>query len=179
MKRIDKNNKIFKSEEFLKDKYKFNLISLIISGEDALIISDEENYVFARGMIGFPTWIWSRDNISRDKILEIIEVLNLYLTNFEKDKFTCKKELYDVFLEENLGILNKNDYFEMGFLCCEHVKKPRDTDGFIDKAYESDIDVITNYWYLDCKEMKDYEEISLEQARDAAKEMIESGNLYV
>ena len=121
MKRIDKNNKIFESEEFLKDKYKFNLISLITLGEDSLLISDEENYILARGYEGYPTWIWSRDGISGDKVLEIIEALNLYLTDNVKDKFTCKKELYNHFLKQNLKILNKEDYFEMGFLCCNQV----------------------------------------------------------
>ncbi|MBQ2873267.1 MAG: hypothetical protein IJE89_04650 [Bacilli bacterium] len=179
MKKIDKFNKIFGTEEFIKDKYKFNLISLIVESDEALLISDEENYVLARSAVGLPTWIWTKDGISREKVLQIIEALNLYLTDNEKDKFTCKKELYDYFLQENLDVLNKDDYFEMGFLCCDQAKKPRETDGFIDTVTEEDIDVITNYWYLDCKEMDDYEEISIEQARIDAKEMIESGNLFV
>ena len=50
-------------------------------------------------------------------------ILDSGLTDSEKDKFTCKKELYNYFLEDNLEYLNKEDYFEMGTLCCKNVKK--------------------------------------------------------
>lgn len=176
---IDKNSKVFELEEFQKDKYKFNLIYLMLESDTAFFISDEESYIVGRGTVGYPTWIWTKDGITRDKVLEVEEVLKQYLTDNDKDKFTCKKELYNYFLEDNLEFLNKEDYFEMGFLYCREGKKPRDTDGKISRVFEDELDVIANYWYLDCQEMNDYSPITMEQAIKDAREMIESGNLYV
>ena len=43
MKNIDKTSKVFELTEFQKDKYKFNLIYLMLESDAALFISDEEN----------------------------------------------------------------------------------------------------------------------------------------
>lgn len=179
MKKIDKNSKVFELPEFQKDKYKFNLIYLMLESDTALFISDEENYIIGRGTIGYPTWIWTKDNLSKEKVQEIEENLKLYLTDEEKNQFTCKKELYDYLVENNYKYLNQEDYFEMGFLYCKEPKKPKLTDGYIDKGKENDLEIITNYWYSSCKEMNDWEPITIEQAKEDAKEMINSGCLYV
>ncbi len=94
-KKIKPNNKIFQSEEFLKDKYKFNIVSKILAGEEVLLFSDEENYFLARNKVGMPTWIWTKDGLSDLETLEEIKaVLELYLTDLEFDQFTCRKEYY-------------------------------------------------------------------------------------
>lgn len=49
MKMVDKNNQIFSSEEFQKDKYKFNLILQNLNSENLELYSDEENYIVCRG----------------------------------------------------------------------------------------------------------------------------------
>lgn len=49
MKMIDKNNRIFSSEEFQKDKYKFNLILQNLNSENLELYSDEENCIVCRG----------------------------------------------------------------------------------------------------------------------------------
>ena len=61
--KIEPNNKIFKSTEFEKDKYKFNIVSKILAGDEVLLYSDEENYFLARNKAGMPTWIWTRDGL--------------------------------------------------------------------------------------------------------------------
>ena len=95
MKPITSNNKIFSSAEFQKDKYKFYLISLNLKSESVMLYSDEENYVICRGAEGLPTWIWTKDGFDISKLEEIKTIMNLYLTDADKDKFTCKKELYE------------------------------------------------------------------------------------
>lgn len=54
MKQIDVNNKIFFSEEFQKDKYKFYFITQNLKSESVVLYSDEENYVICRGAVGLP-----------------------------------------------------------------------------------------------------------------------------
>lgn len=181
MKQIDKDSKAFMLNEFQKDKYKFSLIFQMLESETALFMSDEVSYIIGRGTLGYPTWIWTKDGISLDKVDEIKELLKLYLTDNEKDKFTCKKELYDYFIKDNLEFLNKEDYFEMGFLDCVNPKKPRDTDGKIDKISENEIGLIAEYWYNSCMEMQDIDldPITMKEALEDAKKMYNSGNLYV
>ena len=76
MKQIYKNNKVFNSKEFQKDKYKFDLIYKILENNNALLISDEENYIIARGDVKYPSWIWTKDKISQEKIQEISRSIN-------------------------------------------------------------------------------------------------------
>ena len=51
LKLINRDNKIFSSSEFQKDKYKFYLISLNLKRESLMLYSDEENYVILRGAL--------------------------------------------------------------------------------------------------------------------------------
>lgn len=179
MKQIDKNNKIFNSKEFQKDKYKFDLIYKILENDNALLISDEENYIIARGDVKYPSWIWTKDKISQEKVQELEEVLKLYLRENKKDKFVCKKELYEQFLNDDLKILNKEDYFEMGTLICNKVNKPKITDGKIDRVKKEELDIISKFWYLSTHEMNNVAPLTIEQAKKDAKQMIESDNFYI
>lgn len=71
IKQINQNNKIFDSEDFQKDKYKFFLITQNIKSDSVLLYSDEENYIICRGAVGFPTWIWTKNGIDNDKVTEV------------------------------------------------------------------------------------------------------------
>lgn len=179
MKKINIDNKIFKSEEFLKDKSKFALIVQNLKSETVLLYSDEENYLICRGAIGWPTWIWTKDNIEIDKVKEIEEAMELYLTEAPKDKFTCKKEFYELLVQDKFDKLNLDDYFEMGSLSCKKTKTPKLCDGVIGVPTNEDKDILVEYWYADCQEMNGVDSISLEQAEKDVQNFLESGTFYV
>lgn len=179
MKRIAEDNKIFKSEEFQKDKYKFHLIFKNFGSTDLLLYSDEENYVACRGKVGLPTWIWTKDRITKDKVKEIEEVIKLYLTDETKNNFTCKKELYDELVKDKFVHLNIGKYFEMGFLICNKTKKPKSADGKFCIPNIEDKDILTKYWYDDSREMNNVSPVSLEQAAIDVQEMFDSKKYYI
>ena len=179
MKKINKDNKIFSSEEFQKDKYKFYIILKNLDSPELESYSDEENYIICRGSKKWPTWIWTKDNFDKSKINEIEELMKLYLTGNEKDKFTCKKELYDLLLSRNFEYLNKDDYFEMGFLICNETKKPKLCDGTISIPTEADLPVLQKYFYDDHNEMNGVDTITLDEAKIKAQEYLDSGMFYV
>ena len=179
MKQINHDNKIFYSEEFQKDKYKFFLIMQNLKSESVLLYSDEENYVICRGAVGLPTWIWTKDGIDHDKVVEIEEAMKYYLTDSPKDKFTCKKELYDYLLEDDFELLNRDDCFEMGTLFCRNVKEPRKTDGKMDKPRVDEKELLTQYWYNDSLEMNNTDPISMEQAAQDMDKMMKSNTFNV
>ena len=102
MMRINRDNKIFQSEEYRKDRNKFNIIELNFNSKDLLLYSDEENYVICRGAVGRPTWIWTVDGIGETRMKEVVDVITeFYLTDCVKDKFTAKKEFYE-FLKKRI-----------------------------------------------------------------------------
>lgn len=178
-KKIKSDNKILLSEEFQKDKYKFNLIFKNLSSPELELYSDEEDYIFCRGSKNLPTWIWTSDNFDKSKINEIEELIKMYLTDNIKDKFTCKKELYDLLLKRNFPNLNKEDYFEMGFLTCYKTKQPKKCDGILSKAEKSDKDVLIKYWYDDNIEMKGNDPIAKEQAEKDVEDFISNDKFYI
>lgn len=178
-KKIEKDNKIFSSEEFLKDKYKFNLIFKNLPSLELELYSDEESYMFCRGSKNFPTWIWTSDSFDKSKIGEIEELIKMYLTDNERDKFTCKKELYDLLVKRKFANLNADDYFEMGFLICHQTKEPKVCDGILSKTTENDSEVLVKYWYDDNIEMNGNEPITMEQAKKDVKTFIYDDKFYV
>ncbi len=178
-KEIKPDNKAFSSEDFQKDKYKFNIIYKNLKSPELELFSDEENYLICRGKKSLPTWIWTKDNFDRAIIGEIEELIEMYLTDNEKDKFTCKKELYDLLVSRGFKYINKNDYFEMGFLICHQTIKPKECDGVLSKAIEEDKDTIAKYWYNDNIEMNGADPISMEQAAQDAEDFINDEKFHV
>lgn len=179
MKQIDKNNQILQSPDFTKDKTKFALILQNLDSESLLLYSDEENYIICRGKIGWPTWIWTKDGIDFSKVKEIELVMDQYLTDAEKDNFTCKKEFYEMLVQDGYAKLNPEDYFEMGSLSCQRTIKPRPCDGQMDIPSPNDKDTIVQYWYNDCAEMNGVDSISMEKAQSDVEEFLTSGTFFV
>lgn len=178
-KKIEPNNKVLKSKEFQKDKYKFNIILKNLTSPELDLYSDEEDYIICRGSKNWPTWIWTKDNFNRSKISELEELIKKYLTDNVKDKFTCKKELYDILCEREFSNLNKDDYFEMGFLICTETKKPKHCDGILSKPNEKDIETLIKYWYDDNIEMNSARPITIEQAQKDVDEFMKDDNFYL
>lgn len=178
-KKIEPNNKVLKSKEFQKDKYKFNIILKNLASPELDLYSDEEDYIICRGSRNWPTWIWTKDNFNISKISELEELIKKYLTDNEKDKFTCKKELYEILCEREFSNLNKDDYFEMGFLICRETKKPKHCDGILSKPNEKDIETLIKYWYDDNREMNSAKPITIEQAKKDVDEFMKDDNFYL
>lgn len=178
-KALKPDNMIFKSKEFQKDKYKFNLILKNLSNSELELFSDEDNYIICRGSKKWPTWIWTKDGFDKSVITDIEELIKKYLTNRQKDYFTCKKELYDMLVEINFENLNRDDYFEMGFLICRQTHKPKECDGILTKPTEEDRMVLEKYWYDDCMEMNGTNPITIEQAKQDVDNFLKDDKFYI
>lgn len=179
MKRIDAGNAIFSSDEFQKDKYKFYLITQNLQSESVLLYSDEESYVICRGAAGLPTWIWTKDGFDAAKVTDVAQAMEFYLTGGPKDRFTAKKELYDLLAATGYDKLNPGDYFEMGALLCRQTKKPRECDGKISEPTRDDAEILAQFWFDDNREINVGEPIDMEQARRDVRKMLDTGKFYV
>ena len=182
-KKIEPDNKIFESPEFQKDKYKFNVVSKILAGDEVLLYSDEENYFLARNKVGMPTWIWTKDGLEDKKILEEIkEAISKYLTDLEYDQFTCKKEYYNFLTQSGYEKLNREDYFELGFLSCDKVKSVKQTDGNMilctNKEDQELLSLFIKFVEFANKTLKSNKEDTLEKLTEEMGRQIEQKRLF-
>ena len=175
MKRINKNNKIFQSVEFEKDKYKFYIALKILADNNSSIYSDEKEYAIMQMNESLPIWIWTRDDIDSKCVDEIILALKLHYN--KNCKIICKTEFYNLLLEKNVDI-DKKLSLEIGTLFCKKTISPRIIKGHMEIAKITDLDILSKYWYDDYVEMEN-DKYSLTQAENDMKDMINEGNFYV
>lgn len=186
MKIINKNNTIFSSDEFIKDKYLFAVFQKKINHENAKIMSDEENYVITNESDDRAPWIRTKDNFDLSKLKDIEDLIKIYLVK-GKMTFTCKKELYDKLLEDNFELIDKSDYFELGFMKCEKLKDTKPNDWILDRVKPEERELIENYIYnFECfmdDSVTNYSTKSLDEIKkecsDRAEEEMNNPNFYV
>ena len=158
---------------FQQEKDKFYVISLIATGEDPKMISDLENYIIARSAVGLPTWIWTKDNLSQEKLREIEEILEEYYESGE-NQFTCKKEVYDYLKEKQ----ETTKYLEMGFLSCKETIKPLKGKGIFVKPNYEDKVTLAEFWRQNVKEMY-HNKITQSEALEEVEGWLEGKKFYV
>ena len=106
MKQISITNPFLQNILFLKDVYKFSLIGHNLGLDETQIYSDEESYMFILGKNHKPIWLWSIDNISEEKILEITDCLE-YFSNNGLTSSVCKNSLYSKLTAVNGNLQNE------------------------------------------------------------------------
>ena len=174
IKKINNPSQILKIMKFIEDQYLFSIIIENIHNQSLIIYSDEKNYIFYKDKENYPIWIWTRNNFNLNIIPELKKLINQYLTE-NNNKIICKPELYKLLVNNN--IITSNNYYEMGFLKCEYLKKTKPCDGnlYIPNIY--DIEILSQYYYESCQEIKEKSAITYIQAKDYIN-MIISENYF-
>lgn len=168
-----KSEDLKKIKEYEKDKDIFYMLSLIATAEEPLLYSDLESYLIGRSEEGFPTWIWSKEDITPEQVLNLKEDLRHFLVKGES-KYTSKKDLYELLTED----YQTSDYFEMGFLSCEKAIDPKKGEGTFTKPEYADKVTLAEYWRDNMKETHK-KWISQREAIEAVEGWLEDGNFYV
>lgn len=160
-------------KEFQKEKDKFYLLSLIASQEGSKLYSDLENYFMGRCEDNMPCWIWCKDNITNDIYQRIKDDLENFILN-GKTRYTCKKELYELLQND----YHTSDYYEMGYLSCENLIKPKERKGIFVRPSYHDKETLAKYWIQNEKEIKN-KDISIEGALEEVELWLKGKRLYV
>ena len=160
-------------ESFQEEKDLFYVLSLIAESAASLIISDLNNYIIARNSIGLPTWIWTKDNISEDKILELKNNLEIFLEKGE-NKITCKEELYNILKDE----YDTSNYFEMCFLSCNEPINPEKGKGIFVRPNYADKVTVAELLRANNKEMYN-KHTTQKEALEEVEDYLDKKNLYV
>ena len=167
--------KLLKTKEFLKDKEKFSLVYKMLKSDKKLFLSDGENYLVARGTVGYPTWVWTKDNLDYEKFLEVERLVKENYLVEEENSFTCKKDVYKYF-EKDLEAYN---YFEMGFLLCKKLNDVKLANGFLDHPKYSDKTRLAKFWQDNSKEMDYQEELTYQEALEEVSKWLDDDKYFV
>ena len=160
-------------KDFQKEKDKFYLLSLIASQEGSKLYSDLENYILGRCEDNMPCWIWTKDNMTE----EVYKNLKIDLENYlldGKTKYTCKKELYDLLKRD----YQTSNYYEMGYLSCDNLIKPKERKGIFVRPSYNDREVLAQYWMDNEKEIEQ-KDLSKEEALEEVDLWLKGKRFYV
>ena len=80
------------------------------------------------------------------------------------------------FADENT--LDKDSYYELGFLECKNPVKPNKCDGYLDRVRTDELNLLSEYFYLDRQELP-FSDITKEEAYEKCKEFLNDDTFYV
>lgn len=170
-------NELLTKQEYLADKLKFSFVDQNRKLATALVYSDDETYAVVQGEKTVPVWVWTLENLSLDKLKEVRNALTQLLTN-EELHVTSRKEVYDYLLNSNYSYLDENSYFELGFLECKRPVKPKKCDGYLDRLRKDELNLLSEYFYLDRQELPLYS-VTKEEAYEKCKAFLQDETFYV
>lgn len=150
----------FDNKEFLKEKEKFSLFYRMLNSKEKLFYTDHDSYLVGQGNKNFPVWVWTKENLSKDKLVELLKVLDENYLLQDETELVCKLELYDYLRQ----YYETSNYLEMGFLLCRKLNDVELVEGYVDTLKPSERDLLVKYWQDDYKEMSKGKELSLEEA---------------
>lgn len=155
---------------FQKEKDKFYLLTLISMTEGSLLYSDLKTYILGRSEVGLPTWIWTDSNIDYELLKKDLNELMETGIN----KITCKKELYEKLKKD----YKTNNYFEMGYLSCKRLIKPKELKGVFTRPSAKDEMIIASY-FQQSHEETEHKKLSLNDALEDARLWIKGKRFFI
>ena len=170
-------NNLLNKEEYVNDKLRFWFVDQNRKLDTAYVNSDDETYAVVQGKDGLPVWAWTLENLSLDKLKEVKDALTKFVDR-ENVNVTSREELYNYLVSTNYEYLDKDSYFELGFLECFKPVKPDKCDGYLDRVRTDELDLLAEYYYLDRQELP-LESVTKEEAYEKSKELLNDENFYV
>lgn len=155
------------------DKKRFFFLPIIRDNKNSLYITDDNNYIIARDEINSPYWIWTIDNISKDKVKEIMDIIKNNKT--EITTINCRKNLYD----EIKKIEKISNVLKINYLECNKLNAIKISNGFMDKPKYSDKTLLAHFWQDYSKELIKPDNISLIDSLNEIDNWLEDNNSYV
>lgn len=176
IKKIDKDNKIFFSIEFEQDKVLFSEFLNNFTNSSVELYSDEENYIFCRGLMGTYNWLWTRDKIGIDVYNEVKELIDDKLSEYEKEHLICKSTFYDQLKENNSNIVEDFGKEEIIILTCNNLRRPPLSDGNIYTPNIFDVNTLATFFLENCLEMNRDIFITKEDAKKIITKIVEKSD---
>lgn len=138
---------LFESDVYQKDQPKFFYVERNRQLDSSKVYTDNFSYVVCQGEPNWPVWVWTLDNLTFVELKQLKKVLTTCFVGNEL-RVTSRKQLYDYLVDTKYPYLDYDSYFEMGFLKCDQVVKPNSCDGYLDKVRLDEVDLLSEYVYL-------------------------------
>lgn len=180
--------KLLKNEEYLKEQTTFNIISLILTSKTLEHYTDGENYLICRSNPNTPIWVWNKDDISENKVNEILIKLDNMLDEDNVIQITSKEVIFKKLMEKYKDIIvdnyfmQKGNYLQMRVYECENLVAPKEIIGHKERPTYEDIELLAYFQKCDLEDTIEEEyvkQISKENLLEIAKKHIDNPNFYV
>ena len=180
--------KILNNEEYLKEQTTFNIISLILTSKTLEHYTDGENYLICRSNPNTPIWVWNKDDISENKVNEILIKLDNMLDEDNVIQITSKEVIFKKLMEKYKDIIvdnyfmQKGNYLQMRVYECNNLIGPKEIIGHKERPTYEDIELLTYFQKCDLEDTIEEEYVkqtSKENLLEIAKKHIDNPNFYV
>lgn len=152
------------------DKKRFFFLPIMEKDKDSIYITDNNNYAIGKSNV---IWIWNKEDISKEKIMEMLNILEKSFLIKKNNTITCRKDIYD----EIKKIWDTSNKKELCYLECNHLRKIKLSSGFIDKPNYSDKIILANWWQDYSKDLS--QEISFTDSLKEIENWMEDETFYV
>ena len=164
---------VFNNEDYLNERTKYYFVEKFKNLDGSKVFTDYDNYLVCQSAPGAQVWLWTKDNLSVEKLKELKGVLlNNYVTS-DKLTFTSKRFVYD-YLKDTSNSYELDEYFEMGTLNCLDTVEPKEVDAYLDYFHEDDYETAAKYYYMDQNEMGLNDSVTMEYAYKHVKPWLEN-----
>ena len=171
MTKIAADHPIFQSETYLKDRTAFYYMVFNRTLPSTQHASDGKHYVISKPEGHYPTWIWDDDDLDQKAIHDLVGDLKA----MQVQKLTCKQALYD----KLRPYFECSGLFKMGAYYLSEVNDFCRAPGEMIVATPIYLNLVAQWWYEARIVMANVQEVSKTAARQEAKDLIASGNLYL
>lgn len=177
-KQIQADINILNISDFKKDEISFNLIPHLIKNKerfpDIRCYSDERDIIILNTDENHPVLIWTSERFNLFN--ELFCFLNQRFKNNKTLSLITKKEVYELFLKQN-KVIHDDKKDILGVYRCKTLK-PVQTNGTLDFAKETELDIIANMLQAFVLEAQPNEHPPLDYYQKEALKFITQSDFY-
>ena len=159
---------------FNSEKSMFYYLPLIAEGEKSISFQTD-SYWIAKSDKDYPTWIWTKDNITKEEVEELKELIKKYFLTPGKNSFNSKKEIWEELSKE----YRIERAMEMGYLECRQLSNIAIGEGFIDHPNYGDKIKLAKFWQDFKKFMNPKKEYNFTDCLKEVEQWYETDRFYV
>lgn len=180
--------KVLNSEEYKKEEILFSIVNLILTSDTLEYYTDGENYIICRSNPDTPIWVWNKDNISKDKLNEVMLKLDSMLDESKVIQITSKEPIFNLLTHNYKELLvdnyflQKGNYLKMKAYKCENLIEPKKIIGHKERPTYNDLDLLAYFNKCDIEDTLNEEyskQVTEDQLYESAKKHIDNPNFYV
>ncbi len=164
----------------VKDRSKelacFHELLKIEKKDKRLLLSDGKTYVIGRERPEFSLWIWTKGEMEKNEVENIVEVLKKNITTNKDNYIIAKKKFFELWNETYHDVKKQLD---ISFLKCEELNDIPIASGSFERPSYGDNISIASCWCKNVEHSHLHEKIPLNEALVEIQREIDNKQLFV